>query len=257
MKNSFAFHFHAVRITFSELFKGRFLYFFIPGLILTAFYLLIQYYTNSAREAYTLGESEISWLDWVYGMINKGTSTMFSIFDVIMQQVYIFFVLTVLSPFNTILSERLDSQLTGQKFKTTLARFINDFIRMIFVVLIAVMAEIGFMLAWWLLSWIIGSELIDSIMYFLIAAFFFAFSFYDYSFERYGKGMFDSFNYAFSNPVKMLLTGSIFLLIYSIPVAGIPISPVIAVMISTIVYLYDTGKLPATPTKDNSITTHE
>jgi hypothetical protein len=40
------------------------------------------------------------------------------------------------------------------------------------------------------------------------------------------------------------LTGAIFLIIYSIPVIGIPIAPVVTVMVSTIVYLYIKKRLP-------------
>jgi hypothetical protein len=51
-----------------------------------------------------------------------------------------------------------------------------------------------------------------------------------------------------------LLTGVIFLLIFKIPYVGVPLSPVLATMIATIVYLYDDGKLPS---KDLEKTTSE
>ena len=147
------------------------------------------------------------------------------------------------------LGEKLDSEYTNQKFKTSVIRFINDLIRMIFIVIIAIILEFGFIMGYWMISWIIDSELVDTIVYFCISAFFFGFTFYDFALERYQIGVLGSLGFAFSNPLSVLLTGSIFLALYYIPIAGIPISPVIAVMVSTIVYLYITKKLPINKTK--------
>ena len=81
-------------------------------------------------------------------------------------------------------------------------------------------------------------------MFFIVSAFFYGLSFYDFSLERAQIGIFGTIGYAFSKPLSMILTGTIFLLLYSIPVIGVPISPVITVMVSTIVYLYISKKLP-------------
>ena len=97
---------------------------------------------------------------------------------------------------------------------------------------------------YWIFSWIFGFGFMDTVMYFLIAAFFLGFSFYDYSLERYGVGVFGTIGYAFKNMLTMILTGSIFLLIFEIPYIGIPIAPGIAVMVATIVYLYRENKYP-------------
>lgn len=251
MINSLLFHWHALRITVQQLLKGRFLVYFLPGLILTIAFVLFQLYLEKLQFRYLM-KSEISWLDWMYSWVNAGTSTVFTIVEAIFVQLFIFTVLTLFSPFNTHLSERLDTQLTGQKFDHSWIRFFNDFIRMLFVVLLALIAELAFLFAYWSFSWIFNSALLDTVVYFTFAAFFFGFSFYDFSLERYGKGIFDTFNFSFSNPIKTILTGSLFLLIYKITYIGIPLAPILAVMISTIVYLYDAGKLPAIPTDTNT-----
>lgn len=241
--NAFKFHIDAILISFKELFKGKHLLFFIPGFILAAIYYYVQHLSEQTASNAVL-ESDLGWLDYVYSWINSGTSAVFSFVDFILAQIYIFFVLTILSPFYTILSEKLDGSLTGQSFKTSIIRILNDFFRMVFVVTLIVLTEITVLLVYWMFSFIIDIEALHTVMYFIISAFFFGFSFYDYSLERYEKGIFDTFSYAFSNPLKVTLTGSIFLLLYEVPFLGIPISPVLAVMISTIVYLYDTKKLP-------------
>lgn len=245
-----SYHIKGITATFSELIKGNFLLFFIPGIVITAVFLIFDYYLSSLQAASELS-SDYSWIDWIFGWVNSGVSMIFSVLSFITEQVYIFIVLTLLSPFNTLLGERLDSKLTGQTFKADFIRFINDFIRMIFVVSIALLMEIACLMAWWIISYLLGLDILDPIIYFIISAFFFGFAFYDFAFERYSMKIFETISFAFSYPLTMLLTGSIFVGIYTIPMVGIPISPVITVMVSTIVYLYIKKKLPNTSTDLN------
>lgn len=251
---SFVFHGRAILTIFKQFAQGRFFLFFLPGLVLTGVFYFIQYQLSLSQDSVTIDAVDIGWIDWILLKWNSATSWIFNLAGIIIFQVYVFAVLTLLSPFNTQLSEQLDTRLTGAKFDHSWIRFFNDFFRMLFVVTLALFSELAFLMIYWLLSWIIGSEIIDQIMYFLIAAFFFGFSFYDFPLERYGKGIFDTFTYAFSKPLHTLLTGSIFLLIYKIPYIGVPLSPVLATMIATIVYLYDNGNIPS---KDSEKTINE
>lgn len=252
---SIKYHFQGISITLQQLFQGKYLYYFIPGGVVTVIYWYIHYSVASYEEAIDL-TTGYSWLDWGTSYIETGISGMFSFMDVIFEQIYIFVVLTLLSPFNTSLGEKLDSQLTGKAFNTSIIRFINDFIRMIFVVMLVIFLELAFIVIYWMISWMFGLDAIDGFVYHIIAAFFFGFSFYDFALERYEQGVFSSLYYAFANPLSMIITGSIFLLIYNIPIVGIPLAPVLAVMISTVVYLYLEGKLTIskeiTTTKDNN-----
>lgn len=241
-------HFHGIRITLSELLQGKFLLFFIPGIIISLVYWITIYYTTSIETPDLIPDTGVSWLDTATGWIDTGISSTVGgivwVFSVILEQIYIFIIITVLSPFNTALAEKLDSSLTGFKVDFNLVRFINDFIRMIFVVILAITLEFTFIIVYWMVSWILGLDALDPYIYPLMAAFFFGFSFYDFALERYEVGVFGSLGYAFSKPLSMLLTGGIFMLIYHIPYIGIPLAPVLAVMISTVVYLYNEGKLP-------------
>ena len=237
------YHIKGIAVTFQQLIKGKYLLFFIPGILITLFYLWIQSYTSDLGESIHLS-SEKSWLDWIAGYLNKGVGAAFSAFNFILAQLYIFIVLTALSPFNTFLGEKFDRELTGNVFEGGLIRFINDFIRMIFVVIIALILEFATIGLYWLISKIFGLAAFDSIASWIIAAFFFGFSFYDFALERYEIGVAGSMGFSFKKPLTMVLTGSIFLGIYSIPVIGIPLAPVITLMISTVVYLYIEKKLP-------------
>lgn len=241
--NSIKYHIDALTITFKELFKGNYLLFFIPGGVLTIIYLLFTYQTNLIAESFLM-EADDSLIGWGKGIINAGVECFFGFWAFMVDQIYIFAVITLLSPFNTVLSERLDTQLTGTKYNSSIARFINDIIRMVFIVMIAVTLKISFLIFYYIVSWIFGLGFIDGIMFFIISAFFYGMAFYDFALERDQAGVFGTLGFAFSKPLSMLLTGAIFLIIYSIPVIGIPIAPVVTVMVSTIVYLYIKKRLP-------------
>lgn len=241
--NSIRYHIDAITITIKELFKGNYLLFFIPGGVLTIIYLLFSYHTSLVAETFLM-ETDESWLGWAKGVLNSGVESIFDFFGYMVDQIYIFAVITLLSPFNTVLSERLDSKLTGKTYPSSIARFINDIIRMIFIVMIAVTLEISCLVFYYIISWIFGLGFIDGIVFFVISAFFYGMAFYDFPLERNQADVFGTLSFAFSKPLSMLLTGSIFLILYSIPIVGIPISPVITVMVATIVYLYLNRQLP-------------
>lgn len=249
------YHIKGVTKTIELISKGNFLFFFIPGIVITLFFLWVRSFTSSIGESVEL-TSDTSWWNSILEYVNTGVHKAFGILDIILNQLYIFIVLTLLSPFNTFLGEKMDTKLTGQKFETGLSRFISDLFRMIFVVFIALVLEFFTLGFYWIISYFIGSPILDDIAYFLISAFYFGFAFYDFALERYEINVIGSLRFAFKAPLTMLLTGSLFLLIYNIPLIGIPISPVITLMISTVVYLYITKRLPVhkkqTSTSDNN-----
>jgi len=253
--NTISYHIKGITTSLLQLAKGNYLVFFIPGAIITGIYWWLMQYTDSLQESYMLS-SEYSWVNWTFGWFfdwaNSGTEKVFEILDFLSRQVYIFIILTALSPFNTLLGEKLDGKFTGKTYKTSIVRFLNDLIRMIFVIFIALLLEFTCIILYWLASKGLGLEVLDPLIYFCISAFFFGFTFYDFAFERYSQGLFDTLTFAFYKPLTMLLTGTLFLAIYKIPIVGIPISPVITVMVSTIVYLYITKKLPKQNTELNT-----
>jgi CysZ protein len=230
------YHIKGIETTFNTLSKGKFLPFFIPGLVLMFIFLWYTFFIAS-RGGFLGYETGFSWIDWIAELFE-------SMLSFVVEQVYLFIVLTALSPFFTVLGERFDNDLTGNKFDGSFKKFFQDILRMVFVVFLMIVFEYSFILVYWIFSWFIDIPVVDSIVYFIIAAFFFGFAFYDFALERYGKGVGKSISFAFSNPLTMILTGGVFLLIYKIPYIGVPLAPVLTVMISTVVYLYNTKKLP-------------
>lgn len=230
------YHIRGIVTSIEQLLKGKYLIYFVPGLILTGLFL---YFTSLFTGIdLTTGYSWLSWFD-------SGVSKALSIIEFLIEQFYIFLVITALSPFFTALGEKYDKELTGKVTEGGIVRFVNDMIRMVFVVILSLLLEFIFLGVYWIFSKIFGfSEIMDTIAYFSIAAFFFGFAFYDFALERYEKGVFSSLGFAFSAPLGMIIIGAIFKGVYAIPYIGIPLAPVLAVMISTVAYAYYIKQLP-------------
>ncbi|MES2556408.1 MAG: EI24 domain-containing protein [Bacteroidota bacterium] len=244
-------HIYGIKATFETLAKGKLWLFFVPGLAVGLMFFSMLSVTESIEET-------TSWTKdiWFVGdYINSGIGWIFDFIELILYMIIQFIVLTLLSPFNSLLSERFDAEITGRNFKTSLIQILNDLLRAIFVAMIAITFEITCLVGWWTLSWILPfSDFLDPIMYFLINAFFFGFAFYDYSLERHGFSTLRSIGFSFSKMSYMLVTGSIFLLIFMIPYIGLFIAPVLATFISTGAYVKLTYQPPAPEPEPEPVT---
>lgn len=229
-------HIQAIQITITTIFQGRFLWFYIPGIIITLGYLISLYLFSVDHYTITPTESE-SWIDTLIDWFNAIATWLHSFLTFLLDKIYVFIVITALSPFHAFIAERFDQSMTGTKFPYSFSHFIKDFFRMLAVVSLALLMQLGFILVWWVFSFIPGLGLLNDLMYFLISAFFFGFAFHDYALERYRLSIGKSIQFAFQKPLSMILTGAIFLGIYAIPYAGVPLSGVITTMIATVVYL--------------------
>lgn len=238
------YHIRGIVTSAENLMKGKYLTYFIPGLILAALYWYFFIKTVEIDESIDL-TSEIWGISTIAGLLDKGVSYFFGGVEWVMEQIYVFAVITVLSPFFTSLGEEYDEELTGKKTEGGVLRFINDMIRMVFVVILSLLLEVICLGVYWVFSKIFAfPEIVDTIVYFCIASFFFGFAFYDFALERYEKGVFSSLGFAFSAPLGMIIIGALFKGIYAIPYIGIPVAPVLAVMISTVAYAYYIKQLP-------------
>jgi CysZ protein len=226
-------HIDALKIVFDQLKQGRFIVYFIPG-IFAAFIFFSSFMLISQIEGIF---SFVGDIPLIGNLLLEGITQSFGFISFLLMQLYVFFVLTVLSPFNTLLSEALDSQLTGKSYTFSISQVISDFFRMLLVVTIALTLEFLILALWWIFSWMLGFGFLDKIVYILISAFFFAFSFYDYSLERYKVGTLSSLKFAWKHLSSTLLTGIVFIALYSIPFVGVILAPVLTTMLATVVYL--------------------
>lgn len=229
-------HFAALQWTLQQFAKGKFLLYFIPGLLIAYFF----WWVNSLVAGIGADADTETWLGWIF----SGTSYVLSAGT---NFIMVFFILTILSPFNTFLSEAVDTELTGKVVGFDLMRFINDFFRMILVVIIAISLELLLSGIWWIISGILGLflplEYISIVISFLIMSFFYGFSFYDYSLERYEIGIGGSFRFSKRYFLPTLVTGVFFMAMFYIPIVGVAIASVVTTIMSTHVFLKSTGRL--------------
>jgi len=236
MKAALKLHLSSIIIAYKLLLKREFIIYLAPPILVTFFYIIGSLLLSSF-----LSESwakEISWLLVVFEKLSQ-------VIDFLFTQLYIFIVLTCLSPFNTMLSQKVDVFINNQFFLVNIRQVINEFFRMIFIVLIALVFNILLILFLWLLSQMFGnySSFIYNIGSFVISAFAIGFTFYDYSLERYKIGVVTSIKFAFYNWAIVLLSGLIFKVLYEfpyiwdIPFIGIIIAPVFTTILSTVIYL--------------------
>ncbi len=226
------YHWESSIQVFTTLKTGKFLLYFLPGLVIGAIYLVFYFQIHELLERSNSTEDQ-SWIGSAFSWI---TSQAFGILDILVFEFYKFFILVILSPVNNILSEKYDTHLTGKAFSFSFLRLVNDFIRMIFLVAAALFLEYLFLVIWWFLSWVLP-DFIGETLFFFISAFFLGFSFYDYSLERYQLGFFRSWNFGFTKLSYVLVTGTLFSLIFKIPYLGVIISPVLITMIATGVFI--------------------
>lgn len=227
-------HIYGIKATVETLAKGKLWVFFVPGLAVGLMFFSMLSVTETL-------EGATSWTKdiWLVGdAVSWFIGGTFDFIEMILYMIIQFVVLTLLSPFNSVLSEKFDSEISGRDFKTSFIQILNDLLRAVFVATIAIVFEITCIIGWWTLSWFLPfSDILDPIMYWLINAFFFGFAFYDYSLERHGVSTLGSIGFSFSKMSYMLVTGSIFVLIFNIPYIGLFIAPVLATFISTGAYV--------------------
>ncbi len=240
----------SLEITFKLFAKGKFLVFFIPGLIISIGY---WYWTSGPS---WLGEtaSATNEIPLIGGILSSMFSFMDGIMDKIYEITYQFVLLVLLSPVNTILSQKLDTHLTGRTFESGWIEFINDLLRALLIVFIAIILEYTFIALYFFIGIFIPGfieSFLDPLMYFVITAFFIGLSFYDYSLERYRIGIGGTIGYGFSKMSYMILSGSVFLLLLKVPYVGIIVAPTITTMLTTLMYLHRENKLTTKSESEN------
>jgi len=233
MKTAILTHWSAMKMATHLLTKRMFVIYFMPPIIVTFFYVTVAILLPSVF--FSGGQTGT----WSVAIAKLG-----QILDFLLAQVYIFVVLTFLSPFNTMLSQKVDTHLNDRVFSVRVIDVIRDVLRMIGVVFIALSMQFFAVATWWLVARIVGLH--NSVVYeavaFVISAFFIGFSFYDYSLERHKISVFNSLKFAFCQWKIVAITGIIFKTLYwfpylwEIPYLGIVVAPIFTTVLSTVMY---------------------
>ncbi|HZH86114.1 MAG TPA: EI24 domain-containing protein [Brumimicrobium sp.] len=226
-------HYYAIIRAFTLLFKGHFLIFFIPGLVIAVLF----YFYTLGLSSFNSTLGFFSKIPWIGSYIGTAIDTVFSWVNSFSIFIYQFTIITLLSPFHTVLSQRVDTLETGKEFPSNWSKFFNDILRTIGVVILGGLIYFFIYLLWTIFAWLFGLSFLSPFVSLLLIGFFTGFNSYDYSLERHDVSVGKSWIYAFSHPLQMTLTGILFTLLLYIPYLGVVIAPVLLTMVGTINYL--------------------
>ncbi len=226
-------HFHSISRALTLLFKGHYLIYFIPGIVIAVFFYMYTRGLASANSALGLVEH----IPWIGSYLQSAVDAVFGWITDFSIYLYQFAIITLLSPFHTMLSQRLDEHETGRKFDDGWQKFFNDILRTIGVALLGGLMYLFIKLIWWAFAWVLGISFLTPFISAMLIGFFTGFNSYDYSLERYNVSVGKSWGYAFRHPLQMTLTGGIFTLLLYIPFVGVVIAPVLLTMVGTLNYL--------------------
>lgn len=226
-------HYYSIKRALILIFQGHFLLYFIPGLVIAIFFFIYTEGLTSLNNIFGF----LSKTPWVGSYIGSGVDTVFTWINSLSLFIYQFTLITLLSPFHTLLSQRVETLETGKKFTSNWSSFFNDILRTMGVVFVGGMIYFSIYLIWALVAWLLGLSFLSPFVSAVLISFFTGFNSYDYSLERHNVSIAQSWVYAFRNPLQMVLTGGIFSLLLLIPLLGVVIAPVLLTMVGTINYL--------------------
>ena len=226
-------HYFSIQRSFSLLFKGRFLLYFLPGLLLAFLFLAFS-------GGLSLINSSLGFLGstpWIGNYISTAINTTFGWIYGASLFFYQFIILLVYSPFNTLLSQKIEAVETGQEIPFDWIQIFKDILRLIGIVVIWGILYLLIYLVWTILAWILGLSFLSPFVSLILVGFFTGFNSYDYSLERHKINVISSWGYAFRHPLHLILTGLLFTLLLYIPIIGVAIAPVLLTMVGTLNYL--------------------
>ncbi len=200
--------------------KGKYGLFFLPGLIVSLFFGFILFITDSISNLDVFIISETS-----------------KFLGLIITQIYIFFILTLLAPFNTALSEKFEKDYQGKEYIFKLDKFFKDLLRMIVLSFVLILIEFTLLGIIWMVTKLFHIPYLNELTFLIISSLFIGYSFFDPSLERHRYGISKSLQFFQSNLFTILIAGLFFQLIFHLPYLGILISPVITTLLATYVFL--------------------
>lgn len=226
-------HIYGFKIAFEKIFQGNYWGYLIPSFIISIMFIIVAGFVSLFFNFF----NGVNGIPFVGDYLDVGISSTKSFFSYVGDVFYQFFILTALSPVYCLLSEKVDNDLTGEKFDGGLVRIMTDLIRTIFIVIVSIILYLISVGIWAFIAAITDFHVLDEIIYFCIGAFYIGFSFYDYSLERYGVPTFGSWSFGFNKIPYMFLTGCAFSLIFKVPYLGVIFAPFLVTIVSTVVFL--------------------
>lgn len=147
---------------------------------------------------------------------------------------YKYIVLTILSPFLSYLSDKTENRLTGSQYPFSWKNFWSDMGRGVRMGLRNFSREIPLTLPLFFLSFVPGLAVITTPLIFIISAYFVGFSMIDYFYERRRFGVKQTAQTIWKQRGYAIAIGAGFNLLFLIPILGLTLAPLMAVIAATI-----------------------
>lgn len=148
-----------------------------------------------------------------------------------------FTIITLLSPFNNLLSAKCDEKLNKKTFPYSVGEFFSDLWRAMKINSLLLLTYFISIILVYLVFAFLNVDFIKESIIFIITSFLYGFSFFDYNFERYKMPIFQTIENGMKNWQLILLGGVIFQILYIIPFIGVIIGPFLITVITTHVFL--------------------
>ncbi|PKR80492.1 hypothetical protein CW751_08940 [Brumimicrobium salinarum] len=226
-------HLFALKRSLFLLRKRAFLIFFIPGLVVASIFILYVVGLSILND----GLRFFAKLPWIGIYLGSTINTVFNWINSLSLFIYQFTIITLLSPFNTLLSQRVETTETGRDFPDGWTKFFKDILRTLGVIIFGGLLYFSCYLLWSIIAWLFGLTILSPFVALVLLSFFTGFNSYDYSLERHNISVINSWKYAFQHPLQMIFTGLIFTILLYIPFIGVVLAPVILTMVGTINFL--------------------
>ncbi|MGB0933744.1 MAG: hypothetical protein ACPGU5_05645 [Lishizhenia sp.] len=226
-------HLIALKKVLQLIFSGRYIAFFLPGIVIAISYFFIVELFSSWFGLL----DNLSYIPWIGDEIQKGVSFIGKWSNSVSYFIFQFIILTLFSPFNTLLGEKLDYEISNQKIDGGFGRILSDLVRMIGILIIGLLFDFCFFIIWNLtIGSLFNVEFLSPYLSLVIGSFWLGFSFYDFALERKQINIGKSYSFALKNFFHTVLTGLLFSALMLIPYIGIVIAPVLITMLSTFNY---------------------
>lgn len=215
-------------------------YYFLPGaigivLLILSIFIAFKVYDLTTINFFTrinnLDFSNLPLGDVINSIVKLLISSSKFILGIVILLIYFFtfktILIALLSPILSYLSEKIDSNLTNKDFNFSLKDNGRFMLRGIKIGIICLVKQLLGTLLLLILSFIPVIGLITPFLLFLLQGYFTGFAFMDYTLERYKFSTNESMKFIRKKRIYSIICGSIFTLLFFIPILGIFIAPLI------------------------------
>ena len=167
---------------------------------------------------------------------------------------YKYLVLTILSPFLSYLSDKTENILTGSEYPFEWKQFWSDLLRGLKMSLRNFSREIPITIFLVILGLIPGVAFLSAPLIFIVSGYFVGFSMMDYYYERRRMGVKETAKNIWEQRGFAVSIGAGFNLLFLIPILGLTLAPLFAVVAATIGMVEkEQASLPSQQTESKSI----